>query len=185
MADTRARGALFDFTYHAVSHANLSFRAGAILDSEADARSAYELARGEGWPLGLPVVAHYLVQALVERGELDEAWTILRETGRDGPAAELSDMYTTNPLLFARARLRMAGADLRGALDDLEELGRRQQAFGEPNPSLSPWRSTRASRCRALGDHERRGATSPPRRSRWPALGRAAGARDRAACRRG
>ena len=154
MEAARARGALFDFIYHAVSHANLTFRAGELFESENDARSGYEIARGERWPLGLPSIAHYLVQALVERGELGDAWNVLSESGLDGPPQTLSDVYTSNPLLLARAKLRLAGDDPHGALADLEELRVRQEAFGEINPSLSPWRSTTALALREMGDSD-------------------------------
>ena len=154
MEAARARGALFDFIYYAVSRANLAFRAGEIYESEADARSAYEIARGERWPLGLASIASYLVQALVERGELEEAWDVLRETGLDRPAETLSDVYTANALLLARAGLKLAGEDAEGARIDLVELGRRQEAFGEPNPSVCCWRSTLALALHELGERD-------------------------------
>ncbi len=151
----RARGALFDFIYYAVSKANVELRAGRVFESEAEARSAYEIARGERWPLGIASITSYLVAALVERGETDEAAELLRETKLDGPAAELSDVYTANALLLARAGLRLASGEAQQALADLEELGARQGAFDEPNPSVSPWRSTMAIALGELGEHAR------------------------------
>jgi DNA-binding CsgD family transcriptional regulator len=154
MEAARSRGALFDFIYHAVSHANLAFRAGDLFESESDARSGYEIARRERWPLGLPSIAHYLVQALTERGETGDAWAILRESRLDGPASELSDVYTSNALLLARARLKLVGGDPEGSRADLEELRVRQAAFGEQNPSLSPWRSALALTLLELGERD-------------------------------
>jgi len=151
----RARGALFDVIYYAVSGANLAYRAGRVFDSEAEARAAYEIARGERWPLGVASIASYLVQALVERGETAQAGELLRETGLDGPPSGLSDVYTTNALLLARGRLRLAEGRPREALEDLEELGARQGAYDEPNPSVSPWRSTMALAHAELGDRRR------------------------------
>jgi DNA-binding CsgD family transcriptional regulator len=92
------------------------------------------------------------VQALTERGEHGEAWEILAESGLAGPPQTLSDVYTTNPLLLARAKLKLAGGDAPGALTDLEELRVRQEAFAEHNPALSEWRSTTALALSALGD---------------------------------
>ena len=155
MEAARARGALFDFIYYAVSRANLAFRAGEIFESEADARSAYEIARGERWPLGLASIASYLVQALVERGELEEARDVLRETGLDRPAEALSDVYTANALLLARAGLKLADGDPADALADLEELRERQEAFAEPNPSVICWRSAMALALAELGERDR------------------------------
>jgi DNA-binding NarL/FixJ family response regulator len=151
----RSRGALFDFIYYAVSKANLELRAGRVFDGEAEARSAFEIARGERWPLGIASIASYLVHALVERGETDEARELLREARLDRPAAELTDVYTSNGLLLARASLHLASDEPHEALADLIELGARQDAFGEPNPAVSPWRSTMALALDELGEHER------------------------------
>ncbi len=147
----RSRGALFDFIYYAVSRANLAYRAGRVADSEANARDVYEIARGERWPLGLASIASYLVHTLIERGERGEAWEVLRESGLDGPGRELSDVYTANALLLARSRLRLEDGDPEAALTDLDELERRQLAFGELNPAVSPWRSAKALALHALG----------------------------------
>jgi len=152
MDAARERGALFDHVYHAVSHANLAYRAGRVDESEADVRDGFEVARGARWALGLPSTASYLVQALTERDALDEAREVLREAGLDGPPASLSDMYTSNALLLARAGLHQAAGDAGAARADLEELGRRQEAFGERNPSLSPWRSALALALAAGGE---------------------------------
>lgn len=150
--NARSRGAIFDFIYYAVSRANLAYRAGRVADSEADARTVYEMARGERWPLARASIASYLVQALVERGELDEAREVLRESGLDGAADELADVYTSNALLLARAGLRLEENDPQTALLDLDELERRQAAFGEPNPSVSSWRSAKALALHRLGE---------------------------------
>ena len=123
---------MFEYTHYAVSHANVASRAGDLFASEADARAAYEVAREEGWPLGLPTIVHYL----------------------DRPPAELSDMYTSNLLLFARAGLWLASGDPQAALADLEELAVRLEGFGERNPSLCAWRSAKALTLAQLGDRE-------------------------------
>ena len=140
----RARGALFDFIYYAVGGANLAYRAGAIFESEAEARAAYELARGERWPLGITSICQYLVQALVERDELEEARALLAENRLDRPPGELADVYTSNAFLLARAGLHAAGDDAEAAMADLREFRDREEAFGERNPSLAPWRSAMA-----------------------------------------
>jgi len=154
MDGARASGALFDFVYHAVSHANLSYRAGQLFESENDARSGYELALAGRWRLGLPSITNYLAQALIARGELAEAREVLRASRLDGPPGDLTDVYTANPLLLTRARLSLAEGDRRAALAELVELRARQDAFGERNPSLAPWRSELALVLAGGDEHE-------------------------------
>lgn len=140
----RNRGMALEFGMLALFRAEAAYRRGDVFDSEADARAAYALASPSSWAMGLPAIAAHLVLALVERGELGEAVAVLEDAGLAAPAATLADYYTANMLLHARGQLQMARGELEDALDDLRECGRRQLAFGEPNPSLNPWRSTLA-----------------------------------------
>jgi Bacterial regulatory proteins, luxR family len=57
-----------------------------------------------------------------------------------GPAEAIGDAYTGTLVLNARARLRLAQGDAGGALADLLEVGRRQEAMREPNPAAVDWR---------------------------------------------
>jgi DNA-binding CsgD family transcriptional regulator len=56
-------------------------------------------------------------------------------------------------LLHSRGGLRLAQGEPTAALEDLLEVGRRQEIMGEPNPALLDWRSLAA---RALTELDRR-----------------------------
>jgi DNA-binding CsgD family transcriptional regulator len=94
----------------------------------------------------LPSALACLVDALIERGELDDADRALQ---RHGVRESVPEIDVFNPLLASRGRLRIAQRRVREGLDDLLQCGRRQEAWGIPNPAFIPWRSTAAL---ALGD---------------------------------
>jgi DNA-binding CsgD family transcriptional regulator len=93
-----------------------------------------------------------MIEVLVERDRLDEADALLADAGLLAPPEELSDQYTSNVLLAARARLRAAQEQPSAALADLRECGRREDAWGELNPALIPWRSLAAEVLGGLGE---------------------------------
>jgi DNA-binding CsgD family transcriptional regulator len=66
----------------------------------------------------------------------------------------IGDAYMSTLVLHARGRLRLAGGDAHRAVEDLLEVGARQEVMGEPNPAFLDWRSRAAS---ALADLGRRG----------------------------
>jgi DNA-binding CsgD family transcriptional regulator len=138
------RGAANELGFLLAFRSDAASRRGAILDAEADARSAYAFALESEWLSGLPASVAFLVTALIERGELEEAAQVVDAAGLAAPAAALPDHYTMHLLLLARGRLRIAAGALDDGLADLLECGRRQTAIGELNPSLTPWRSEMA-----------------------------------------
>ena len=105
--------------------AQLSLRTGQVVEAEAHAREALELATGSVFATG---AAEVLVAALAERGAFDEAHALMRNTG--------------GGLLQARARLALADGDFEAACDHavaardnataalaLAHLGRRKEAI--------------------------------------------------------
>ena len=146
------RGAVFDLRFLMLFRSDAAYRRGAVFDAEADARTGYDWALENEWLIGVPASVAYLVIALIERAELDEAARVVDEAGLGGPAAALPDHYTNHLLLHARGRLRIAAGSLEEGLADLLECGRRQTALGEPNPSLIPWRSDAALALRQTGE---------------------------------
>jgi DNA-binding CsgD family transcriptional regulator len=99
-----------------------------------------------------PVTIAFLVEALVERGQIDEAMSELRERGLDG---ELPYAWPTTPLLLARGRLKAAAGDHAAAAEDLLAAGGRAEAWGVRNPAMHPWRSSAAVSLARLGERER------------------------------
>jgi DNA-binding CsgD family transcriptional regulator len=158
-ARARTRGVAMRYAFVVTFRAEVHFRAGRLADAEADAREALAVSE-EVWSAPPPVdIFAFLAEALIERGELEEAEQLLAVAG---PAEELSDYQGNNPLLMARGRLRLAQGRAPEAAADLLELGRRCDAFTLRNPAAMPWRSHAAlalhqqdpERALALADEE-------------------------------
>jgi DNA-binding CsgD family transcriptional regulator len=92
-----------------------------------------------------------LVEVLVERGELEEAESLLTTAQADGIGGAISG----GVLLCSRARLRMASGQPATALADLYAAGQHLDAFGFTSPSVVPWRSEAALAHLALGEPKR------------------------------
>jgi DNA-binding CsgD family transcriptional regulator len=119
--------------------------------SDADARLALEMPTAQGRLLQAPAAA-FIVTAMTERGELREAEELLQRQGLDG---DLPWTYSSSFLLFARGCLQLARGQPARALDDLTELGRRDDRMGGSNPAVWPWRSNAAGALLQLGDRAR------------------------------
>lgn len=97
----------------------------------------------------------YLLETLVERGDLDAAENHWRDAHM---AAELPHTMPGNLLTEARGRLRCAQRDWRQGLSDLEEVGRRWEHAGVRHPGITKWRSSAALALRQTGDCKRAAA---------------------------
>jgi DNA-binding CsgD family transcriptional regulator len=124
---------------------------GAISEAEAGARLVLELVHEHGFPAEIATAAAVLVESLIERGELDGAWAELEAIGMTG---ELPELNTFSWVLARRGRLRAARGDLGGALEDLDEAGRRLASWGVANPAEARWRSDAALVHLRLGNRE-------------------------------
>ena len=89
-----------------------------------------------------------LVDALVERGELDEAQHWVALTGLESGWPEV---FGFTFLLDSLARLRLAQGRVPDALRLARECGRRQRAWGIRNPGFIAWGSTLAAALAATG----------------------------------
>jgi tetratricopeptide (TPR) repeat protein len=89
-----------------------------------------------------------LVLVLTERGALSDAQALLVEHGLEG---ELPEQMVLNPLLHARAALRLAQRRWKEAAADARELGRRHERWGIRRPSPN-WRALAAEALRAQGE---------------------------------
>jgi ATP/maltotriose-dependent transcriptional regulator MalT len=117
------------------------YRLGDMRKAEADARASIELALSEGWGVGIPAARAFLMDALFERGALDEAAQVLAETGLGD---EVPSIAMFDPLLASRGRLRMARGDVAAGVADVLACGERQELWSAHNPSVIPWRSMAA-----------------------------------------
>ena len=134
--------------------ADIGLRTGDIESALADALGAIE-AMHDNDLTPLPSAVGYLAGAHVERDEIDDAERVLREHDLDG---ELPEHLLFFPVLYERARVRLARGDAEAAADDLLELGRRESAWGVRNPCTAPWRVAAVRTLRQIGrDEEARG----------------------------
>ncbi len=148
LADVRRRGAVFHFSSLSMTRAIFEYARGALVEAEADARTAIEaLPDRNVWFRGS---AHgWLAQILVERGSIDDAEELLDR----GEAGVAPDAFWRTPLVRARALVAAARGDHQEALEYALELGRAAAAFGHTNPAASypAWRSLAALEHHALG----------------------------------
>jgi DNA-binding CsgD family transcriptional regulator len=98
-----------------------------------------------------PVSVAFLVEALIERGDLMAARGELAERGLDG---ELDRGWAAAPLLLARGRLHAAAGDHAAAIEDLSATGSRAEAWGVRNPAMHAWRSSLAASLAHVGERE-------------------------------
>ena len=120
---------------------------GRLDEAEADMRAALADSMAAGQPAPLAGVGQ-LVLVFVERGALADAQALLAEHGLEG---ELPEQMVLNPLLHARASLRIAQRRWAESEADARELGRRHERWGMRRPSPN-WRALAAEARWADGD---------------------------------
>lgn len=146
----RRRGAASLVATFAFPRALASLRRGLLREAEADARSSYEQKLDMHGDCGPPWPLAFLVETLVERGDLaaaDEALARMGPVARRPPA-----MLAWAFVLEARGRLRVAQGRLRDGLDDLLDAGRRWSDLRCQSPSGARWREDAALVLARLGD---------------------------------
>jgi DNA-binding CsgD family transcriptional regulator len=91
--------------------------------------------------MALPWAVVPLVDALVERGQVDEAQGWMTAMGLE---AEWPEVFGFTFLLESLGRLRLVQGRVPDAVRLLRECSRRQRAWGIRNPGFLPWRSSLA-----------------------------------------
>lgn len=122
--DARRRGSALGFACMSGWRCFLLAREGALAEAEADARSCAELSLPQGGFALAPPMLGYVLDVLIDRGELDDAQRLL-ERSKIGDRAAEKDL-SLHPMAHARARLRAARGDLIGGRADLGGLARRR-----------------------------------------------------------
>ena len=152
----RAIGELERLRLAVALRALVRVRQGRIAETEADLRELIAWVGELGVPYGdyriaLPWVISPLVDALLERGEVEEAqnWVTLTGLERDWP-----EIFGFTFLLDSLARLRLAQRRAPEALNLARECARRQRAWGFRNPGFVAWGSTLAIAAHATGRTE-------------------------------
>jgi DNA-binding CsgD family transcriptional regulator len=116
----------------------LSYRRGDLAGAEDDSRTAVELCREHRIGFGLAVNLRWLLDALIDCGELADAEAELESSGLDGP---LPDYWWFGPLRFGRARLRIASGRIEDGIRDLRGMLHHD---GATRPASDPVASTLA-----------------------------------------
>jgi tetratricopeptide (TPR) repeat protein len=147
----RARSSILLYSSCLGTRASAREWTGDLGGAEADAVEALALLPADD-PIIRPSALSALVDVLIERGSLDAAAEAIRD---EWPAGELPPSLSMSQALASRGRLALRRGDPADALADLEEAGRRAQAFFYVNPCALMWRSYSALACARLGEHER------------------------------
>jgi DNA-binding CsgD family transcriptional regulator len=155
IADAWERGSALAFAIASCFRADAANRRGDPRTGSRHAAASVDAAEAHGWALGLPAAVAFLVDALLELGELEDAEAALTRAPLPLTSGDIPDSVFFDPVLFSRGRLRIARGDVREGLDDVLEVGRRQQAWRCTNPSVIPWRSTAALALLTLGERDR------------------------------
>jgi DNA-binding CsgD family transcriptional regulator len=137
LEDARRRGPVPSATGFGL-RSYLAYRRGDLAAAEDDARRAVELTREHRIGFGLAVNLRWLLDALVEIGELDAAEAELNSSGLDGG---LPEYWWFAPLRLGRARLRIARGLIEDGIRDLREMLRLDPAT---RPASDPVASTLA-----------------------------------------
>jgi DNA-binding CsgD family transcriptional regulator len=145
IAQAQRQGSLLELGDACAVRAEIAYWRGAIPDAEADARLADNLAKEFEFGFGRRYTIAFLINALVERGELAAAEQLLEGSGVDMALAFLLD---------ARGRLRCEQGRVQEGLADFLACGQRLDTRGIRHPGLIPWRAHAALAFRRLGDQQ-------------------------------
>ena len=149
LSERRRRGWIRRLAVMATSDAYVTYQAGELAHAEENARQALRLLE-PGDALRDPAI-DALIDALIERDALDEAWALLAQRGYD---KQLPSGGFTQRLWLGRGRLRLAGGDLRGGLADVLNYGQIMQRLCCTGPAFGAWRLLAAITHVQLGEHE-------------------------------
>jgi DNA-binding CsgD family transcriptional regulator len=97
------------------------------------------------------ITSAFVVHALVERSEIEQARALL---ARAGLAGELIPTWPHNLVRHARGCLHAAAGDYPAAAGDLLTAGELADRWGICNPAIMPWRSGAALSLSARGDRQ-------------------------------
>ncbi len=134
----RSSGLVHVASYREAALAEIDCLAGRLADSEAEARTAWEILR-DLEPMSLPVLTAVsnLLVALIARGHLDKAAELAEQWDFSAP---FSLIPLAPPLLHIRGTLRLAGGELEHGTEDLLAVGEDLEGMRMLNPAAISWR---------------------------------------------
>ncbi|HVF78041.1 MAG TPA: AAA family ATPase, partial [Solirubrobacteraceae bacterium] len=144
------RGSLIGFAIATGCRSQVRFRQGRIAEAEAEARSMLDDEAGV-WRLGRPMLIACVIDAMVERADVEACERFLATHGIDEDMAAYS---MGSRLLHSRGHLRLVAGDPAGALRDFEQIRGREQRSRLETAAV-PTRGSAALAHAQLGEHER------------------------------
>jgi DNA-binding CsgD family transcriptional regulator/tetratricopeptide (TPR) repeat protein len=148
IAESRRQGSASGYAMARVLRAILGLRRGTLLEAEADALEALDLAR-DHLALALPLAVGIAAEALVERGDTDHAEHVI--AANPIPAALIGPGFH-DYYLAGRGLVHMDRRRWTNARDDLLQAGASMLRWMAPGPSVLAWRSRAAVALASLGD---------------------------------
>ena len=145
----RSSGALHVSSYRESFLAEIDRFAGRLADSEAEARTAWDIVRDFS-PVSVPALLSVanLIATLIARGQLDEASGLADDWDLSAPFS----LVPVSPILLeTRGLLRLANGDLADGVEDLLATGEDLEALGFVNPAASGWRQEVVPALASLG----------------------------------
>ncbi len=145
-ADAQRRGSVVGFALASCFRSLLQHRLGRITGGVADGRHALAVTEPREFQIRAYAVA-FLIDCLIERGELDDALAL---AGAPEFAGALPPLLVFDLLRLARGRLRIAAGDAELGVEELLGIGEAGGA-SEFGPAVCPWRARAAVGLCALG----------------------------------
>jgi DNA-binding CsgD family transcriptional regulator/tetratricopeptide (TPR) repeat protein len=149
LSSARRRGDLLTTLSALTWRGFCALQRGELGNAESDVREGLELGEKTGFPPANVYTAAFLAEILIERGEYEEAESVLTAPG-------FGDQIPENVhfafFLATRGRLRLAQRRPRQALADFDAIGQIAAKLDLGNPAYAAWRSGSAEALLALGD---------------------------------
>ncbi len=127
-----------------------TYLAGDVSAAVEDLTIGLDMARGMGIAVQTGFGAAWLVHALLDAGQVDDA----EATAVAGEPILAGSLFAAAVLLAARARLRVVQGRPVEAVDDVRDCARRLAGWGSEDPAPCPWRATLTHALSALGAHD-------------------------------
>ncbi|MGN6866875.1 MAG: helix-turn-helix transcriptional regulator [Solirubrobacteraceae bacterium] len=144
--DARRRGSILGYSLSSSVRCLLAYRVGDIAEGAADGRQALHAAPAGEIHIHAYAVA-FLIDCLIERGELSEALALATAPEFMG---ELPDLFVFHLLRVARARTQIAAGDPGTGVEELLAVADAMR-LGRYSPSVCPWRARAVDGLIAVG----------------------------------
>ena len=144
--DARRRGSIVGFALCSCFRSLLHYRTGDVTAALADGRQALA-ATSPSEVLIYAYAVAFLIDCLIERGELEEALQLATAAALSG---ELPDVFGFQLVRVARGRLRIALGEAQAGVEELLATG---EALGPEffGPAMCPWRARASTGLSAVG----------------------------------